>query len=90
MRTLPSSRISSDRFTSSVPVRASLVILLLCSAAETSSAQTIAATGSMNTRRADHTLTALADGRVLAAGGWVADETTDTAEIYNPVTGAGL
>jgi len=40
-------------------------------------------TGSMNTGRAGHTATLLADGTVLVAGGWRAG---NTAEIYDPET----
>ena len=45
------------------------------------------ATGSMQRGRAGHTLTRLADGRILAAGGWTSGGFDNTAEIYNPATG---
>ncbi|EMM71723.1 hypothetical protein M9Y82_15700 [Leptospira weilii] len=41
----------------------------------------------MNTGRAGHTLTVLADGKVLAVGGTWMSGTTARAEIYNPATG---
>jgi Galactose oxidase, central domain len=47
------------------------------------------ATGGLNTPRAYATTTLLADGRVLIAGGQDANQTIlDTAEIYDPSTGA--
>jgi hypothetical protein len=46
------------------------------------------ATGSMTTERAELRLTALADGKVLATGGYgVNDVEPLTTEIYNPATG---
>jgi N-acetylneuraminic acid mutarotase len=45
------------------------------------------ATGSMQRGRAGHTLTRLADGRILAAGGWTSGGFDNTAEIYDPATG---
>ncbi len=46
-------------------------------------------TGSMNTPRMFHTVTRLADGRVLVAGGATQDEASDlaTCELYDPATG---
>ncbi|ABJ77127.1 Kelch repeat-containing protein [Leptospira borgpetersenii] len=44
-------------------------------------------TNPMNTARAVHTLTALADGRVLAVGGTFISGVDAKAEIYNPATG---
>ena len=43
-------------------------------------------TGPMNQYRTAFSLVRLADGRVLAAGGWGTPGTT--AEIFNPATGA--
>lgn len=45
-------------------------------------------TGSMTTRRGGHTVTKLADGRVLIVGGQQGTETLTSAEIYDPATGA--
>ncbi|AXR67825.1 Kelch repeat-containing protein [Leptospira mayottensis] len=44
-------------------------------------------TNPMNTARAAHTLTVLADGRVLAVGGTFISGVDAKAEIYNPATG---
>lgn len=44
-------------------------------------------TNPMNTARAAHTLTVLADGRVLAVGGTVVSGVDARAEVYNPATG---
>ncbi|WP_039941222.1 Kelch repeat-containing protein [Leptospira alexanderi] len=44
-------------------------------------------TNPMNTGRAAHTLTVLADGRVLAVGGTFMSGVDARAEIYNPATG---
>jgi hypothetical protein len=44
-------------------------------------------TGQMTHARSTHTATALADGRVLLAGGYDADLTTASADLYNPATG---
>lgn len=49
-----------------------------------------AATGPLSGRRAWHTATLLADGKVLVAGGTkspVAGDAIDTAELYDPVSG---
>ena len=53
------------------------------------STSTFTATGDMNTPRALHTATLLGDGTVLIAGGLTdtANDTSDTAEIYDPSTG---
>jgi hypothetical protein len=49
---------------------------------------TWAATGSMNTERSYPLAARLADGRVLVAGGYTAnDETASSAEIFDPTTG---
>jgi len=52
---------------------------------------TFSATGSMATSRSRHSMTTLADGRVLVAGGETADgdagQELDTAEIYHPSDG---
>jgi N-acetylneuraminic acid mutarotase len=47
-------------------------------------------TGSMSTGRSNASSVALADGKILVAGGenLIADATTRTAELYNPVTGS--
>ncbi|EJP18027.1 galactose oxidase (plasmid) [Leptospira interrogans] len=44
-------------------------------------------TNPMNTARGAHTLTVLADGRVLAVGGTYISGVNARAEIYNPTTG---
>ena len=46
-----------------------------------------APTGSMLTRRTDHTATRLADGRVLIAGGDNPDGSPTMAEVYDPKSG---
>jgi hypothetical protein len=42
---------------------------------------------SMHTARQNHTATALADGKVLVAGGFGATDTLTSAELYDPDTG---
>src|SRR5450432_126937 len=42
-------------------------------------------TGSMNSKRANHTGTSLTDGRVLATGGFDGPGITNLAEIYSPL-----
>ncbi len=48
-------------------------------------------TGEMNQRRVGHVAVLLTSGKVsgkvLIAGGWVGDEGTDSAELYDPATG---
>ncbi len=45
-------------------------------------------TGNLNTGRADHTATLLANGKVLVVGGEVGtDQCTNKAELYDPATG---
>ena len=50
------------------------------------------ATGAIGTSRSNHSATRLPDGRVLVAGGWTGGpgslNSIDTAEVYDPVTGA--
>lgn len=53
------------------------------------STDAFAATGPMSVARAEHTLTSLPDGRVLAAGGRTASgDPTATAEVFDPATGS--
>jgi Galactose oxidase, central domain len=63
------------------------LIGLLLSNSPTSSAQTFTTTGSMESERDGHTETLLQNGMVLIAGGSDGG-TLNTAELYNPVTGA--
>ncbi|MDQ3750871.1 MAG: kelch repeat-containing protein, partial [Acidobacteriota bacterium] len=49
---------------------------------------TLAPTGRMTTARAAHTATLLSDGKVLIAGGMERNDVhTNSAELYDPVTG---
>src|SRR6516225_9170551 len=51
-------------------------------------AQTWTSTGSMASRRADHTVTLLNSGQVLVAGGqFKGHPGLNTAEVYNPSSG---
>ncbi len=52
---------------------------------------TFTSTGTMNSQRVNHTATLLANGLVLLAGGIItisAEPPTNTAELYDPITGA--
>jgi N-acetylneuraminic acid mutarotase len=52
------------------------------------SSDTFTPAAPMATRRMAHTLTALADGRVLAVGGWSDGVATDALEVFDPKTRA--
>src|SRR5215831_465872 len=73
-----------------------LLLILLAPAIEDSHAQSFVRTGNMMMPRVAHTATLLQDGRVLVAGGSSPigfygnspQQSTSTAEIYDPATGA--
>jgi hypothetical protein len=54
----------------------------------TSSVAQLLVTNAMNTARAGHTTTVLANGKVLVAGGENGSVNLSTAELYDPATGA--
>lgn len=68
-----------------------MLVILLCTTvvqARDASQFVVMQTGRMQTPRACHTASALADGRVLVAGGIDSNENAlDTAELYDPATG---
>jgi hypothetical protein len=79
-------------------IRVISMLLRLCVTGQTivmaQSSGTFAATGAMSTARVGHTATLLPNGKVLIAGGVVAClappscVVADSAELYDPVTGA--
>src|SRR5690349_19658390 len=70
-----------------VPVVACAIAGVLLLASPALSAGTWTATGSMNTLRADHTATLLANGKGLVAGGFGPNGMVASAELYDPSTG---
>ena len=44
-------------------------------------------TGEMSVGRVGHAAVLLRSGKVLIAGGWIGQGTTDSAELYDPATG---
>jgi hypothetical protein len=50
---------------------------------------TWSAAGNLNTARAEHTATLLANGKVLVAGGVHGSMTLNSAAVYNPAVGSG-
>src|SRR5262245_31762916 len=69
-----------------------ITVLLLCGSTPLAMAGVWNATDAMGLARSRHTATVLADGRVLVAGGLNGPltnlDTTRTAELYDPATGA--
>ena len=66
-----------------------LTVPLILAASPSLGAQTWTVTGSMTTVRSDHTATLLSNGQVLIAGGYsVGGAVTNSAELYDPATGA--
>jgi len=60
---------------------------LAAAPASAATSGTFSATGSMNNARVNDTVTVLANGQVLAAGGGFGSVTLASAELYNPATG---
>jgi uncharacterized protein (TIGR03437 family) len=68
------------------------ISFLLCVLAASAHAQTWSNTGALGSARTDHTATLLANGKVLVVGGFQSCapqcRATNTAELYDPATGA--
>jgi hypothetical protein len=70
-----------------VAVVACAMVGVLLLAPPALAAGTWTVTGSLNTIRVAHTATLLSGGKVLVAGGFLADTSLASAELYDPATG---